>query len=367
MIRILVVARREFRQLYRDRITLLAAFVIPLVLLTLYGTVLTANIRNLGLAIEDLDQTPSSRRYVEAFAATNKFIFVPLTAPLEKLIESNAARAALRIPPHFERELKSGHAPEVQLLIDGTESNAATLIRGVNKMVAQTFQPTSSPVQSSNPLIALRVRHWYNPGLEDNLFFGSGALGLVLILFPALLGAISASREKELGTITQAYACKLNAPQWILGKAIPYVVLGIAQLLLCFTFGLIIFGYSVPDHPAPFLAGGTIYVIASVFYGMMVGNLTGTQSAAIQAVQFGAFILSLMLSGFLMPIQNIPAGLRWISNIVPARHFVEVTRDIVLRGGDWTTSAKPLLWLLGLALLFFMVNISGMRRMQFDA
>ncbi|MBI1786921.1 MAG: ABC transporter permease [Acidobacteria bacterium] len=366
MRRLSAIVRREFSQLRRDKLTLAGAFAIPLVMIILYGTVLTANIKNLGLVIEDLDQTPSSRRYAEAFAATNKFNILPVTANIEKLIESGIARAALRIPANFERDLKSRRSPEVQLLIDGTESNSATLIRGINTRVAATFQPVPSPGRYRTPPVALHIRHWYNPGLKDDIFFGSGALGLVLILFPALLGAISASREMDLGTITQAYACKLTATHWILGKALPFFFLGMIQLFVCFALGLFVFAYPLPGHPAVFLAGGAIYILTAVLYGLMVGNLTGSQSAAIQAIQFGAFILSLMLSGFFMPIQNIPPGLRWISNLVPARHFIEITRDVVLRGGDWSTSFKPLLSLLALALFFYFVSFRRMRRMHFN-
>jgi ABC-2 type transport system permease protein len=363
--RILAVARREFRQLSRDRVTFFVAFGIPLVLITLYGFVLTTNIKNLGLTVEDLDQTPMSRSYIEAFAGTRKFVFVPVTGPVETMLQQNTIRAALRIPPHFERDIKSGAVPQVQLLIDGTESNSAMLIRGVHKMVAQTFRPGAVAV-AAGPAVHLHVRHWYNPGLKDELFFGSGALGLVLILLPSLLGALSASREIELGTITQAYACRLSAAQWILGKAIPYVALGCAQFVLCFSFGFLVFGYTMPDHPAPFLAGAAVYILTAVLYGMLAGHSTRIQSAAIQAINFGAFILSLMLSGFFMPIENIPAGLRWLSNLVPARHFIEITRDLVLRGGDWNTSARPLLCLAGLAVLFFLGNLRRMRRMQFE-
>ena len=360
MTRILATAQREFRQFYRDKLTLFIAFGLPFVLITLYGTALTMNVRNLRLAVEDLDQTPFSRRYVEAYAATNKFILVPPSGPVEQMVESARARAALRIPPGFERDLKRGRAPQVQLLIDGTESNAALLLRGIHSMIPLTLDPIA-------PRVALHVRHWYNPGLNDHLFFGSGALGLVLILFPALLGALSASREKELGTITLAYAARLKAPEWILGKALPYILLGLVQFAVCFVAGVFIFGYRIPEHPLPLIAGGALYIAAAVFYGMIVGNVTGTQSAAIQAVQFGAFLLSMMLSGFLMPVENIPSGLRWISNFVPARHFIEVTRDVMLRGGGWVTSARPLFALAALLFFFFLSNVRRMRRMRLDS
>jgi len=356
-------AGKELRQFWRDRLTRSLAIFLPLVMMTLYGTALTSNVKNLRLAIEDLDQSTLSRRYVEAVAATNKFILVPWVSnqSAEELLRSFHARAVLRIPAGFEQDYKSGRRTQVQLLIDGTESNTALVLRSINQGVAQSFQPAVA-----QPPVRLRIRHWYNPGLSDSLFYGSGALGLVLILFPALLGALGVAREKELGTVAQAYASTLSAPEWVVGKAIPYVLIGLAQLVICFGMGAIVFGYTIPDHPEVLIAGTLVYLTAGVLYGMMVGNVTGTQSAAIQGVQFGAFLLSLMLSGYLMPIANMPVPMQWISTIVPARHYIEVTRDVLLRHGDWSTSARPLLALCALALFFFAANLRRMRRMQFS-
>ena len=181
-----------------------------------------------------------------------------------------------------------------------------------------------------------------------------------------MLGALAAAREKELGTIAQAYASTLTAPEWILGKAIPYILIGMAQLVICFVTGIYIFGYTIPDRPEVLLFGTAVYITAGVFYGMLVGNATGTQSAAIQGVQFGAFLISLLLSGFLMPISNMPVPMQYISSIIPARHYIALARDVLLRHGDWHTSMKPLLALVGLGLFFFLANLGRMRRMQFS-
>jgi ABC-2 type transport system permease protein len=368
MRRILALAGKEFRQFWRDNLTRTLAIFLPLIMIALYGTALTTNVNHLQLAVEDLDNTALSRRYIEAFAGTIKFDMVPHPPgmPAEEVLRSGIARAVLRIPVGFEKDFQAGRSADVQLVIDGTESNTAVVLRTINQGVALTFQSASSIKRAPAPPIRLRIRHWYNPGLADSLFFGSGALGLVLILFPALLGALAAAREKEMGTIAQAYASTLSAPEWVIGKAIPYIILGMAQLVCCFIAGVVTFGYLMPDHPLVLLVGTLIYITAAVFYGMLVGNATGTQSAAIQGVQFGAFLLSLMLSGFLMPIANMPAPMRVISNIVPARHYIELTRDVLLRHGSWNTVAVPLLALSGLAIFFFMANIGRMRRMQFS-
>jgi ABC-2 type transport system permease protein len=152
----------------------------------------------------------------------------------------------------------------------------------------------------------------------------------------------------------------------VIGKALPYWLVGAAQLVLLFLYGVVLFGYRLPSQVGPLLAASGAYLAAAVLFGMMLGNLTGSQAAAIQATQLGAFLLSLLLSGFLVPVSNIPVELRWISMLIPARHYVEVVRDAMLRDGGWVSSARQLACLGGLALLFFAVNVRRMRRMQFS-
>ena len=350
MKRIWVQAGKESKQFLRDRLTLAVAATLPLALMALYGSAMKFGISNVPLFVEDLDNTPLSRSYVDAYAATRQFVVVR---------QRDQAKAALLIPAGFERDWLRGGRPQVQMVIDGTESNTAILLRNIGSAVAQTFRP---PLR---PAVVLKVRYWYNPGLSDALFFGSGALGLVLILFPALLGAIAVSRELELGTVAQAYASTMTAPEWLIGKAIPYLVTGVVQLVFCFGMGVVVFAYRVPDHVLPLAAASLLYITAAVFFGMMAGNLAGTQSAAIQAVQLGAFLLSMLLSGFLMPLSNAPVLLQYVSMLVPARHYIEATREVMLRGGGWEAAWRPVAMLAALGLLFFSVNLGLMRRMQY--
>jgi ABC-type multidrug transport system, permease component len=166
-------------------------------------------------------------------------------------------------------------------------------------------------------LVSMSQRLWYNPGLSNPIYFGTGAMGLMLLLFPALLGALATAREYEVGTIIQAYASSLTAVQWILGKALLYVVIGLVDLVICYTLGILVFDYRFPSDPSVMLVATLLYLMAGVFFGMMMGNATGSQSAAIQGVQMGSFLLSLLLSGYLFAIRNIPPQIRWLSSFYP--------------------------------------------------
>jgi ABC-2 type transport system permease protein len=367
MRRILAQAAKEWKQFRRDRLTLALSLALPIVMMLLFGLALSMDPDNISLAVEDLDNTPLSRSYVESYMATNDFLLVatPQGAGLAEALDGGHARIGLHIPPHFERDLRRGGPVAVQVLLDGTDANTANALRNSAKAINQSFLRRVSGAAAPEPLVDMQVRFWYNPGLSDRRFFGSGALGMVLILFPALLAALAAAREHEYGTVIQAYASTLSAPQWVLGKAIPYIAVGVIELVICFTIGLFLFSYSFPGDPTPFLVGSLLYITTAVFYGMAVGNVMGAQAAAIQAVQLGAFLISMLLSGFLVPVTNVPLELRWISYILPATYYIEITRDSLLRGGGWPAIGKSVLVLALTTCVLFGVNIRKMHRMQF--
>jgi ABC-2 type transport system permease protein len=187
----------------------------------------------------------------------------------------------------------------------------------------------------------------------------------MLIIFPALLGALTTAKEYEVGTVIQAYASSLTAVQWILGKAILYVLIGLVDLVICFSLGLLAFEFRFPSDPSILLIATLLYLLAGVFFGMMMGNATGNQSAAIQGVQMGSFLLSLLLSGYLFAVANIPPQIRWLSSFLPATHYIQIVRNSILRDAGWTTSLQPVIALLILAVSFFALNVVQMRKMQF--
>jgi ABC-2 type transport system permease protein len=367
MKKILAQANKEWMQLRRDKLLLMLGVLMPLVLLFLYGSSQSLKLRNVRLAVYDYDITPLSRQYIDTYADAITFRLVdhrPGESPEETLLRGRAV-AALVIPPGFERDVHRRTEPIVQLLIDGTDANAATVLGNMAKSLNSNFQRQAGLVFPGPPLVTLQQRLWFNPGLSNPVYFGTGALGMVLALFPALLGALAIAREYELGNVIQAYASSLTGLQWIIGKSLPYILLGFVELLICFALGMLLFQYRIPTDPTVLLVATFFYLVAGVFYGMLLGNATGTQSAAIQGVQMGAFLLSLLLSGFLFPVRNIPIGIRWIAYTLPATHYVNVVRNSLLRNAAWTTAYRPIVILALLALIFFSLNMLQVRKMQF--
>ena len=367
MKKVLAQAWKEFRLFRRDKLLILLAVLMPIVLMLLAGITGTLRLRNVSLLVYDYDNTPLSRTYLETYGAALTFRMKPHPpgeSP-ERALASWRGRAALIIPQNFERDFRRGAEPSVQLMIDATDSNAATALGNYAQSLNTNFALKNGISRPSAKGVSLEQRFWYNPGLSDRVYFGTGGLGLMLIIFPALLGALTTAKEYETGTIIQAYASSLTAVQWILGKALLYVLIGLVEFVLCFALGLLVFEFRFPTDPSILLVATLLYLLAGVFFGMIMGNATGNQSAAIQGVQMGSFLLSLLLSGYLLAVRNIPVQIRWMSSLLPATHYIQIVRNSILRDAGWGTSFQSMAMLLMLAFAFFALNVLQMRKMQF--
>lgn len=368
MKKILAQAGKELRQFSRDRMTVVLALVLPLILMWLIGMSISLSVTDLPLAVKDMDQTPTSRQYVETLAVSLTFRIVPAnaTGPVEAPLDDEEARAVVIIPENFGRDLQRGHSPEVQWLIDGTDANTANLVRGNAAALTQAFNNRSG-LNVVAPAIQPRIRYWFNPGQDSDQYIGPGIFAVGLALFPPLLAALAMSREGEQKTILQVYVSSIKAHEYLLGKIFAYMVIAIAQWILTFIFAVFLFGIWFKGDPVPLLVSSLLYLFCCVAFGVMIGSTIPDQAAAIQAVQNVCFLLSYLLSGFVFPIANIPSSIRWISSLVPARYFVEMARDAFVRGGGWTAVWHVPVVLAVLSAIFFLRTWAVMRKMQVEA
>jgi ABC-2 type transport system permease protein len=356
---------KELTQLGRDRLALTMALGLPLILLLLFGFAVSLEVNKINFAIQDLDLTPTSREYIATFERTNKFNIVARGPAIDvpRLLDRGKVSAGLIIPPKFSRDLlRSRRNTEVQILVDGTDANTANIVRGYAKATTNAFVQN---LRGSNPPpVSLQSRLWYNPGLETLKYIGPGAIAITVTLFPALLAALATAREKEQSTIIQVYASSLTGTEYLLGKAAAFWLVGMAEVLFVNLEAWLFFGLRFAGDPTPTILGSVLYIACGVFWGIFIGTNTGVQSAAIQAVAFTAFLLSLQLSGFIYPIANIPVGIRWITNIIPARYYIELTRDTYTHGVGWEGVWFPVLALALLASFFFFIAWRKLQKMQ---
>jgi ABC-2 type transport system permease protein len=369
MRRIVAQARKELTQIVRDRLTLVLALALPLALLALLGTAISLSVTGMPVAVQDLDDSPLSRRYVEGISSSLTFRVAPapVAAQPTGALEDGTARAVVIIPEDFGRDLLRGRDAEAQWLVDASDANTANRVRAAAAMLTQSFLAEVRPAAPARPAVRAEVRFWYNPGRESRKYIGTGAFAVLLALFPPLLAALGVSREGEQHTILQVYVSSITAHEYLLGKVLGFMCVAFAEWALLLTLACTFFGLRFAGDVTPLLLSTVFYLFCSVSFGVMIGAAIPNQAAAIQATQVGAFMLSFLLSGFIFPVSNIPAGVRWISALVPARYYIEVARDALLRGGGWPAvwDAPPMLAALGG--LFFFVAWLRMRRMQVDA
>jgi ABC-2 type transport system permease protein len=210
------------------------------------------------------------------------------------------------------------------------------------------------------------VRFWYNPSLSSKRFYGPGIFVMALSMFPPLLATLAMAREGERKTILQVYVSNISAFEFLLGKVVAFMIVALAECLLLLAFLYVFFGVRVAGDPTPFLVATLLYAFCVASFGTLVGAVIPNQAAAMQAVMFGGFLLVFMLSGLMFPLDNVPAGLRWIADFVWARYYIEIVRDLFLQGGGWAANWFKVLAIAGIGGLFFTLSWRKMRPMQLE-
>lgn len=365
MRRIFAQARKELIQIVRDWRTMALAIVLPLVLLLLLSTAYALTVKHLPIIVQDLDNSPASRDYIAAFRASITFEVIswPSDKQPEQALVSNQARAALIIPLHFERDTARGNTATVQLLVDAADANTAKLASGYAQEITQAYNQLTAGSVNSQP-VQTAVRLWFNPGLSTKRFYGPGVFVLGLSMFPPLLAALAMAREGEQKTILQVYVSSISAHEFLLGKILAFMVVSTAEWIGGMVLLLTYFGLSLAGDPTPFIIASILYFFCVAAFGTMVGATIPNQAAALQAVALGGFLLVNLLSGLIFPIDNIPTGLRWISNIVWGRYYIEVVRDALLQGGGWASVWYKVLVIGFIGMIFYTGAWRSMRRMQ---
>src|SRR5438552_16553716 len=331
MKRILAQVKKELTQLWRDRLTLALALVLPVLLLLLLSKATSLSVKDIPVVVQDLDKTLMSRRYLETVSASLSFNLSALATNMspERVLAQNQARAALIIPPQFERDLRRGQNVEVQWLIDGTEANTAHVMHGKAAAITQAFIAQIQP-QTMQPAIKPQIRYWFNPGREDLKYFGPGVLAFGLAMFPPLLAALALSREGELKTILQVYVSSITAFEYLLGKIVAYTIVAWAEWIAGMFVLFVIFGLSLAGDPTPLLVTTFFYLLCTTCFGTMIGAAIPNQAAAIQAAQLGGFLTSFLLSGYLFPVAYISQPLRFLLNLVPMPYSLQVIAEALL-------------------------------------
>lgn len=363
---IFVQARKEWKEFRRDRFTLALAFLLPIFSLLLFGYGIRLESKNIPMAVQDFDQTSLSREYIARLYATN--VIVPAEwkqyASPEEAIKRGIAKVALIVPEGFARHILAREEASLRVLIDGSDISNAQVVLNTIKIANRYFEKILSENGPPPLLVVPHWRIWFNPGRKESLFIVPGVLGVILWMYPALLAAVAASREKEHGTIVRPYSAGMNPVHLLLGKAIVYVAVAICLAVLICLLMWLLYGVTPAGDFVPIIVTIPIYIFTSVLFGLMLGTFASSQTVAVQATSTAGFFPCLLLSGFVYPIDNIPFPLSLFSVIVPARYFIEVSRDVFVRGTGWPAVWHDPLILIAFNLVLFGAGLLALGRMQ---
>lgn len=364
MKRVMAQVVKEVAQFRRDRLTVALAFVLPVLAILMYGFGTRLESKNIKVAVFNLDNGALSREYIDTIFATDQFVAEKwqgkdAMGPLDL----GVAKASVTIPPEFSRKVKQGLGAQVQVIIDATDVNNARVIK--NSMIATTqYFMRSHHLTNEKRLIDTDLRLWFNPGRDEAIYVSPGAMAVMLWIFPCLLAALAMSREKEQGTILQLYTSSISARELIAGKTLAYVLIGIVQSALVTAVSMFFFHIRFKGDFLTFAVSLVLFLSCSVLFGMFASSRTNNQSAAVQIVATTGFTTALLLSGFLYPLRNIVYPLSLVSNILPARYFVEACRNMFVRGSDAAGQVHIPIALTLIAFLLFNAASGVMKKMQ---
>lgn len=341
--RFLAVMRKEFIQVARDKFSLRLPIIMPIMLLILFGYAVKPEVDNIPMAVFDQSKTQESREYIDKFKVSSYFIpkhSVLNESELIDLIESGKVKAGLIIPVDYAKSLKQNKTPQTQLVIDGSDPTTARTALNSGILVSQTYSLSqkqkfllkrgANPA-SNSPGIDLSTKVWYNPNMDSTTFNIPGLIGLILQNITIMLTAFALVREKERSTIEQLIVTPVKSTELILGKMIPYILIGYLGFLVTYFLGTYWFSVHTAGSIPLLLLLGLLFVIVALAMGMLISTLAQNQLQAMQ-VTFLILLPSILLSGFIFPRDSMPLIIRAVSYAIPLTYFLEISRGIMLKG-----------------------------------
>lgn len=361
--RVREMVKKEFRQLFRDIRTRAVIFVAPLIQLVIFGYAVNTDISDTATAVVDHDRSAASRRLLEAFRATG--YFAPRSgsnrsANLGRALDGGDALVGIEIPAGFAQDLAAGRAT-VQFVLDGTQSNSATVAMGYAQRIVQRFAMETAAQSGALPSggIDLRVRAWYNPNLESRVYNVPGVIGVIVMMMCLLLTALAVVRERELGTLDQLMVSPLTPEELMLGKTLPVALIGLIDLVLISLVARLWFDIPLRGSPLVLLPAALLYIIAGLAVGLLISTVSRTQQEAFLSM-FLFLQPAIILSGFFYPIESMPRFFQWVTLLNPVRHFLEVVRAVFLKGEGFDG-----LWLQYLALTVMAFGVLRLAVLRF--
>jgi ABC-2 type transport system permease protein len=360
---------KELIQVLRDKRLRITLIFPPIFQLIVFGYAANLDVKNINTAIRDLDQSVESRELINRFGSSKYFniISYPQTPKeIETLIKKGDVILSIEIPSDFSRKLKKGDTAIVQIILDGTESNTAMIALGYLGRILSEYS-TAIMIKRLNRQgmvgfeeagVELEHRIWFNPNAESRLFYVPGVIASIAFLLPIILTAQAIVREREIGTLEQIMVTPIRSWELMLGKTLPFAMIGLADAIMIALIGVFWFEVPLRGNPLILLLGNVLFLMSSVGIGLFISTISSTQQQA-QISTFFFMMPAFILSGFAFPLENMPEWLQTITYANPLRYFLIIIRGVFLKG-----NGLDILWLEMLALAIlggFMILLSSLR------
>ncbi len=326
---------KEFLQLRRDRLTFAMMTGLPAMQLLLFGYAIQTDVRRLPTVVLDESRTSESRALIQVLANTDNFTFVasvPDRASAKRWIERGAARVALVIPPEYQRNIRSGHTGVAQMLIDAADpQSSGAAIAGAQLAAQARGAQLLASQYKIRPPVEIRVRPWYNPAQKSATFIVPGIVGILLTITMTLITSTAIVKERERGTLEQLIVTPISRTSLMLGKLVPFVLVGYVQMSVILMLGVTFFDIPIMGSLGLLYALALVFIVASLGVGLLISTVARSQ---VQAMQLSFFFMlpNILLSGYIFPRAAMPEPAQWIGAVLPLTWFLDILRGVMLKG-----------------------------------
>ena len=333
---------KEFIQIFRDPKMKGVIFLMPIIQVLVFGYAVTTDVKNVATAVYDLDNSVASQELISRFEESGYFNIVDRVTDegqLRILLDTGKVRAVLQMNKGFGDKLRAGRTAKLQLIVDGTDSNTAGIILDYSARIVGKFSKqvlithfTKLAGSAREPgWVELQTRAWFNKNLESRNFYVPGVIAIIVMLITLMLTSMAVVREKEIGTIEQIMVTPITAKEFILGKTIPFALIGFADVILITVIGVFWFDVPIRGDISLLFVATALYLMTTLGIGLLISTVSQTQQQAMMSTFFFYFP-AVLLSGFMFPIANMPQIVQWVTYLNPLRYFLVIIRGIFLKG-----------------------------------
>jgi len=351
---------KEFLQIFRDYRSMAILFGIPIAQIMLFGFALNMDLNNAHIAILDRAKDAYSIEFSNKIASSKYFI-LDQNIQSEKGIEASFRKGKIKeviiIPKDFTKKLMNGEGADIQVIADASDPNTASILVNYTRAIATDFQQSMQQNLKEIPIIIPQIRYRYNESLKSVYMFVPGIFTIILMLVSAMMTSISIAREKDLGTMEILLVSPIKPVQIIMGKVLPYVMLSFINATVILVLSYFVFGMPFNGSITLLLTEGLLFIVMSLALGIFISTVSNSQQTAMLLSMFALLLPTILLSGFIFPIENMPVILQWISNIMPSKWFIIIVKDIMLKGANFMDVWKETLIIISMTLFFIVLSI----------